>query len=369
MLPSDELIDWGLAATTADRLVRPGPQVSRDEADQVVADLRRYAAAAVGHVHEVTGLQASTSVAPILVVDRRGWVRANIAGLREVLVPLTEKLEERRSNTRASELAITVGSRVTGLEVGTVLAYLSSRVLGQYELFGDSENGAAGSLLLVAPNVVHVEREMQVTPNDFRLWVCIHEETHRVQFTAVPWLREHMRGEIRAFLSATEIDPTALAQKLRSAVDVLVESARSQQRGEGPASLLDVVQTPQQREILDRLTAAMSLLEGHADYVMDAVGPRVIPSVAEIRQRFQRRRAKAGRFDQTVRRLLGIDAKLRQYRDGERFVTAVVDKVGMDGFNRVWTSPNTLPTAAEISDPDAWVRRIHRSRGDATAAE
>ncbi|MCI0689568.1 MAG: zinc-dependent metalloprotease [Sporichthyaceae bacterium] len=368
MPPTGELIDWALAATTANRLVRPGPQVSREEVTEVVADLRRFAAEAVSHVQQVTGLHASTSVAPILVVDRRGWVQANIAGLREVLQPLTEKLEERRSSSTAGELAFAVGSRVTGIEVGTVLAYLSSRVLGQYELFGENSNAASGSLLLVAPNVVHVEREMKVVRDDFRLWVCIHEETHRVQFTAVPWLREHLRGEIRAFLSATEIDPTAVAQKLRSALDVLVESVRSQQRGEHPASLLDVVQTPQQREILDRLTAVMSLLEGHADYVMDAVGPQVIGSVSEIRQRFQRRRAKAGRFDQTVRRLLGIDAKLRQYRDGERFVREVVDRVGMDGFNRVWTSPNTLPTAAEIGDPEAWVRRIH-GRGAVATAE
>ncbi|HEX2497567.1 MAG TPA: zinc-dependent metalloprotease [Actinomycetes bacterium] len=369
MPSTDELIDWGLAAMTADRLVRPGPQVSRAEAEEVVADLRRYADAAVGHVYEVIGLQASTSVAPIMVVDRRGWVRANMAGLREVLIPLAEKVEERRSNSKAGDLALTVGSRVTGFEVGTVLAYLSSRVLGQYELFGESSNGSAGSLLLVAPNVVHIERELKVTPSDFRLWVCIHEETHRVQFTAVPWLRDHLRGEIREFLSATEIDPTAMAQRLRAALEVLVDSARNQQRGESAVSLLDVVQTAQQREILDRLSAVMSLLEGHAEYVMDAVGPQVIPSVTEIRQRFQRRRIKVGRFDQTVRRLLGIDAKLRQYRDGERFVRTVVEQVGMNGFNRVWTSPDTLPTAAEISDPDAWVRRVHGGQDTAATPE
>ncbi|HKA68230.1 MAG TPA: zinc-dependent metalloprotease [Actinomycetes bacterium] len=369
MPPTDDLIDWGLAATTADRLVRPGPQVSRAEADEVVADLRRYADAAVGHVFEITGLKASTSVAPIMVVDRRGWVRANMAGLREVLVPLVEKVEERRSSSKAGDLALMLGSRVTGFEVGTVLAYLSSRVLGQYELFSANSNGSAGSLLLVAPNVVHVERELKVTPSDFRLWVCIHEETHRVQFTAVPWLRDHLRGEIREFLSATEMDPTAIAQHLRSAVERLVESARNPQGEESAASLLDVVQTPQQREILDRVTAVMSLLEGHAEYVMDAVGPKVIPSVTDIRQRFQRRRTKASRFDQTVRRFLGIDAKLRQYRDGERFVRTVVEKVGMSGFNRVWTSPNTLPTGAEISDPDAWVRRVLGGQDSAAIAE
>lgn len=124
---------------------------------------------------------------------------------------------------------------------------------------------------------------------------------------------------------------------------------------------MEIVQTPAQREILGRLTAVMSLLEGHADFVMDGVGPAVVPSVAEIREKFQQRRAKgASRLDMALRKLLGLDAKLRQYRDGERFVRAVVDQVGMDGFNRVWTSPNTLPTKTEIAKPADWVARVHR---------
>ena len=119
--------------------------------------------------------------------------------------------------------------------------------------------------------------------------------------------------------------------------------------------------TPAQREILSRLTAVMSLLEGHADYVMDGVGPDVVPSVAEIREKFQKRRASgASRLDMVLRRLLGLDAKLRQYRDGERFVRAVVDEAGMAGFNRVWTSPNTLPTKAEIAKPAEWIARVRR---------
>ncbi|MBB0233021.1 zinc-dependent metalloprotease, partial [Streptomyces calidiresistens] len=131
-----------------------------------------------------------------------------------------------------------------------------------------------------------------------------------------------------------------------------------------PGSLVELVQTPRQREILDRLTAVMSLLEGHADYVMDGVGPQVVPSVAEIREKFaRRRRTGAGRLDRVLRRVLGMDAKLRQYRDGERFVRTVVDEVGMAGFNRVWTSPNTLPTRAEIARPEEWVARVRPAAG------
>jgi coenzyme F420 biosynthesis associated uncharacterized protein len=123
--------------------------------------------------------------------------------------------------------------------------------------------------------------------------------------------------------------------------------------------VLDLVQSPEQKAIIDRVTAVMSLLEGHADVVMDGVGPEVVPTVATIREKFQRRRAGANSLDKTLRRLLGIEAKMRQYRDGAKFVDGVVDKVGMTGFNRVWESAETLPTLDEITDPIAWVRRVH----------
>jgi coenzyme F420 biosynthesis associated uncharacterized protein len=119
------------------------------------------------------------------------------------------------------------------------------------------------------------------------------------------------------------------------------------------------MQSPEQRAVLDRLTAVMSLLEGHADFVMDGVGPSVIPTVDAIRAKFTSRRAGGNPLDQLLKRLLGLDAKLRQYQDGAAFVRHVVDRVGMDGFNRIWTGPNTLPTKNEIANPDAWVSRLH----------
>ncbi|MGF1427833.1 zinc-dependent metalloprotease [Kitasatospora sp. LaBMicrA B282] len=376
-----DLVDWDLAVATATRLARPGPQVTREEACAVVAELRRHALAAEDAVREYTGMQAArltaAGAAPVLVVDRAGWVRANVAGFRTVIRPLTRKLAARRAGTPGAAVFGAVGEKVTGVEVGAVLALLSGKVLGQYETFAEPAGagslpsapdspaglfdrpsagapGPAGRLLLVAPNIVQVERELDVDPHDFRLWVCLHEETHRTQFSAVPWLRDHVQSEVQAFLAETDVEPVALLERLR-------EALAPGERPAGSGTLLDLVQTPRQREILARLTAVMSLLEGHADVVMDGVGPAVVPSVAEIREKFQRRRDKgASRLDQVLRKLLGMDAKLRQYQDGAVFVRGVLDRIGMEGFNRVWTSPNTLPTKEEIHDPAAWVARVGR---------
>ncbi|MFC4033549.1 zinc-dependent metalloprotease [Streptomyces polygonati] len=380
-----EMVDWNLAVATAQRLTRPGPEVSRDEARAIVAELREHAQASERHVRAFTRMfgdaEPSPHGTPVLIVDRPGWVKANVAGFREVMKPLLGKMQARRPGGAGGVVLGTVGGKVTGVEVGMLLSFLSSRVLGQYETFapptrelpagpvklGPGE-AKAGRLLLVAPNIVHVERELDVDPHDFRLWVCLHEETHRTQFSAVPWLRDHIEGEIQSFLGETELDPSTVIERVRQAVQSFAGGGNANLGGEDEAdegrSLVDLVQTPTQREILGRMTAVMSLLEGHADYVMDGVGPQVVATVAEIREKFSQRRASgAGRLDQALRKLLGLDAKLRQYRDGERFVRAVVDEVGMDGFNRVWTSPNTLPTKAEIAKPAEWVTRVH-SRGE-----
>ncbi|MDT0439774.1 MULTISPECIES: zinc-dependent metalloprotease [Streptomyces] len=365
---SSGMVDWNLAVATATRLARPGPEVSRDEARAVVAELRRHAKAAEEHVRGFTGMGTEDiHDTPVLVVDRPGWVRANVAGFREILKPLLDKMQERRGGGPGGAVLGAVGGKVTGVELGMLLSFLSSRVLGQYETFAPasrdlpSGQGGAGRLLLVAPNIVHVERELDVQPHDFRLWVCLHEETHRTQFSAVPWLRDHLEGEIQSFLGETDVDPMTVLERVREAAQSLSGARPDTEEDDGGRSFVELVQTPSQREILGRLTAVMSLLEGHADFVMDGVGPAVVPSVAEIREKFQQRRAKgASRLDGALRKLLGLDAKLRQYRDGERFVRAVVEEVGMEGFNRVWTSPNTLPTKTEIAKPADWVARVHR---------
>jgi coenzyme F420 biosynthesis associated uncharacterized protein len=194
-----------------------------------------------------------------------------------------------------------------------------------------------------------------VDARDFRLWVCLHEETHRVQFTAVPWMRDHIHSEIENLIGAVDLDPAKLAAMLGEGVKRLGDVVR----GSDDVSLLEVLSTPEQQVVMDRITGVMSLLEGHADVVMDGVGPTVIPSVDDIRRKFDKRRKGAGYLDRVLRRLLGMDAKMAQYRNGAVFVRAAVDKVGMDGFNAVWAEPANLPSKAEILEPAAWVRRVH----------
>ena len=344
------LVDWDVALATARRLAKPGPAVRAGEARAVVADLRVRAGTAEAHVRSFTGMAAPSASAPVVVVDRPGWVKANTGAFDEVLAPLARLVASKRKEGNGRGGAMS--AKVAGVEAGALLAYLSSRVLGQFDPFY-SGGGASGRLLLVAPNVVHIERELDLDPADFRTWVCVHEETHRVQFTAVPWLRDYLRAQIHAFVAETEVDPAALVDRLRDALGAVVGSFR----GRGEVSLVELVQTPRQREILDRLVGLMSLLEGHAEYVMDGVGPDVIPSVADIRTKFTKRREGAGPVDRALRRLLGLELKMKQYRDGAVFVRAVVDAVGRDSFNRVWTSPDTLPTRDEISNPDAWLQR------------
>jgi len=358
------MIDWDLAISTGTRWARPGPQVSLAEARRTVSELRDLAGAVQQPVFEVTGMSAGPggSLGRVAVVDRPGWIRANVDGFRVVLEPLVEQLKERSSNGSSrspGSVMTSVGSRVTGIQAGLILAYLSSRVLGQYELFLPPEASPVdgeqpGRLTLVAPNIVMVERELGVNPHDFRRWVCLHEETHRVQFTSVPWLRGYVQGMMTEFLLASDLDASAIVDRLRSAAGAVAGAVRG---GDGE-SLMEAMQTPAQRELLDKLTAVMTLVEGHGDYVMDAVGPRVVPSVAEIREKFSQRRGSAGRMEQILRRILGIDLKMKQYEQGSKFVAEVVAEAGMAGFNRVWTSPETLPTRAEMTKPADWLARI-----------
>ncbi len=349
------MIDWGVARATGRRLMPTPPRRTAIEIAQVVAQLRTFALDSRAYVRDFTGMTPALPEPPVLVVDRERWLDVNIDSFGGLVSPLLERMAEERTGATGAVMS-GIGSRVTGAELGGLLAFVGSRVLGQFEPFlpaAGGKEGERGSLLLVAPNIVAVERDLQVDPGDFRLWVCLHEETHRTQFTAVPWLADHVRSLIEDFLAATDVDPAAMLRQMGRAVQGLGGVAR----GEG--SVLDLVANPGQRTALDRITAVMSLLEGHADYVMDGVGPEVIPTVADIRAAFQRRRQSATGLEALMRRLLGLEAKLKQYADGVKFVSAVVDEVGMAGFNRVWDSPETLPSLPELHDPAAWVARIH----------
>ena len=338
------MVDWGLAVSLGTRIAGPGPQVSTDQAAETVAELRGGAERSTAFVREFTGLDAGALTAPVLVVDRAAWIQANADGFAQLLGPVIAKVTEKKGPPGAVTQA--VGSRITGAEVGGLLGFMASKVLGQFDPFHDPH----GRLLLVAPNVVHVERELECDPRDFRLWVCLHEETHRVQFTAVPWMRDHLFAQFNAL--AETVEPQRFLDEGLKRISEAIKNGRG-------GSLLDLLGSPEQKQILDRVTGVMSLLEGHADYVMDGVGPTVIPSVEAIRGKFDQRRQGVGALDRLLRKLLGVEAKMAQYRDGARFVRAVVDKVGMADFNAVWASADNLPSLAEIHDPDAWVGRVH----------
>lgn len=344
------LVDWSFAARTGQRLVKNGPKVTAAEAREAVAELRRAAAEVGTPVAETARMHAPAGAQPALVVDRKGWITANAASMGAMLAPVEEKMASLRQDQPQSAVLATAGSKMTGGEAGALLAFLATKVLGQYDI----APGGTPKLLLVAPNVVEAERELDVDPHDFRRWVCLHEETHRVQFTAVPWLREHMIEQSRALSVDLVPDPEQLADRLKHMVRNIPAAVAP-----GGNGVSDLVTTPEQREKIARITAIMSLLEGHADVIMDDVGPAVIPTVAQIREKFDRRRKGAGSLDVMIRRLLGLEAKMRQYSDGAKFVRGVVDTVGIDGFNAVWTSAETLPLPDEITFPNRWVTRVH----------
>jgi coenzyme F420 biosynthesis associated uncharacterized protein len=352
MTSASSMVDWDLAGRTARRLISAGPSTTPDEAAGVVRELHEAAAVAVGHVETLTGMRPVPGgpVPEIAVVDRPAWVDANASGMAALLDPLVDALTEKQQSP-PGPLAIAIGSRATGVQAGGLLAFLSSRVLGQYEIFG-----TGGRLLLVAPNIVAAERKLGVDPSDFRLWVCLHEATHQLQFTAVPWLRGHLESEIARFVDATDLSADVLRERLQDVLRSLGDAVRG---GEGDSEgLMALIRDPAQREVLDRLTAVMSLVEGHAEYVMDGVGPEVVPTVKTLRKRFAQRRKGRGPLDRVLRRLLGLEQKMKQYAEGRVFVGGVIDLVGMEGFNKVWEGPANLPRLEELTAPAQWVERV-----------
>ncbi|MCA2251177.1 zinc-dependent metalloprotease, partial [Mycobacterium intracellulare] len=279
------------------------------------------------------------------IVDRPEWVAAAAESMRVMM------------NGAEKPRGFLTG-RVTGAQTGAVLAYVSSGILGQYDPFATDNGARAGCLLLVYPNVIAVERQLRIEPSDFRLWVCLHEVTHRVQFTANPWLPDYMSQALGLLTRDAGDD-------LGEVVSRLADYARnrgnqnSDANSAGILGLVRAVQSEPQRHALDQLLVLGTLLEGHADHVMDAVGPIAVPSVATIRRRFdERRHRRQPPLQRLLRALLGLDAKLSQYTRGKAFVDHVVGQVGMARFNAIWAGPETLPLPIEIEEPQRWIDRV-----------
>jgi coenzyme F420 biosynthesis associated uncharacterized protein len=311
----------------------------------VIDELAAASLNAEGPVRDVTGLFSDSPVPEARIINREQWIRTAADSMR-VMTGGTET-----PNTSAS-------GRMAGAQTGAVLAFVSSGILGQYDPFAADDGGC---LFLVYPNVISVERQLRLVPKDFRLWVCLHEVTHRVQFTANPWLTQHMSRAIGVLTGDRD-------DEVGQVIGRLAEFVRDRRRvsagapdpaNAGVLGLVRAEQSEPQREALDRLLVLGTLLEGHADHVMDAVGPAVVPSVHLIRRRFDdRRQRKQPPLQRLLRALLGVDAKLSQYTRGKAFVDHVVNRVGMTRFNAVWTGPHTLPLPAEIENPQRWIDRV-----------
>jgi coenzyme F420 biosynthesis associated uncharacterized protein len=339
------VVDWRFASAVGGRLARPAPPTTEYTRRQVIDDLNNSAKVAEPLVREVTGLGADATVPDARIVDRPQWIAAAAESMR-VMTGGTDR--PRGFFT----------GRVTGAQTGALLAFVASGILGQYDPFV-----AGGCLLLVYPNVIAVERQLRVMPADFRLWVCLHEVTHRVQFSVNPWLPGYMSQALAALTADSGDDAlqvvARLVDYLRGRGDGASAASGAAVGSSGILGLLRAVQSEAQRGALDQLLVLGTLLEGHADYVMDAVGPAAVPSVATIRRRFDERRQRSQPpLQRVLRALLGIDAKLSQYTRGKAFVDHVVNRVGMDRFNAVWSAPQTLPLPVEIEEPQRWIDRV-----------
>lgn len=326
-----EVNHWNLIKAAAERTMPIGPMVDTEHARRAVRELEQLALDAAAHVAELTGLDAGVAL-PAVVVDRAAWVESNAIGMQQIINVVTKK----------DSLLDSISDRAGAIQMGLALGWASGRVLGQFEAFTQP-----GRLLLVAPNIVKTEKAMAVDERDFRMWVCLHEETHRVQFNAVSWLQQYFLDLISQFVTAERLAPAELSVRIAQVVYAVVRQSDT--------SILELVQSEEQKRIYNKISALMTLLEGHADYIMDLGGPALIPSVHEIRSGFEVKRDQNKGF---ISHLLGMNEKLLQYRHGAAFVRAVVDEVSMQEFNRVWHSPQTLPTMNEIHNPRLWRSRV-----------
>lgn len=336
MASPSEAVDWDLAVATGVRTAGVGPVVSPTRAAEEVAALRAAAQSVRGPVAGITQLPEGSG-APAVVVDRAEWIRANVDSMRELLSQV------RPGGGPAVVRGVT--TRFAGLQLGVAFGWIAGRVLGQYE--GLPVPGRQPRLLLVAPNVMAAAQAMDVDPSAFRTWVCVHEETHRQQFTSVPWMPEHFGELINAIVQDLDVGPRELASRISDAVNPV---------GERPKGIA-MLHSREMRAQAEGLLGLMSLLEGHADWVMDQSG-EIVAQADDLRQAFEGRRRSGSVLDALLRRILGLEAKLAQYRDGAAFVRAVVGEVGLDGFNAVWAEPANLPTLGEIHQPRLWLDRV-----------
>lgn len=342
---SSALIDLEIAARLASRIGAAGPLDRSYLLDDLDRDFSDLVAEAEPQVWEETGF-ALTQPASARVLTRGEWAKANIRSMVWLLAPLLDRVEEKMGSTPVSGLVRMAYRPALGVQIGTVLGLLSQKVLGQYDLLLEDSN----EVWFVGPNIVLTERRLGFVPRDFRLWVALHELTHRAQFEGHPWLREHFLESVRSLFSSVKIDA-------RSFFERLIESLRHPERA-GPLGLLD----PEQIRQFETLQAFMSVIEGHGSFVMDRIGARVIPTHARMKRTMQARSALGGPLSRILRKLLGLDLKRLQYEQGQAFFEQVFESGGQEAVSACFASADQLPSLSEIRSPQTWLARVSSPR-------
>ncbi len=341
-------IDWPLAARVARRFAGREPLGRSYLASSLRDDFHEVTALAEHLVAEHTGLRAP-GPARAEVVDRAAWVDANIASMQRLLRPLTARVGMRMASSRVAP----IGRRVAGTETGVLLGYLAQRVLGQYDLLVLDDDDSADAVYYVGANVLALEKRFAFRPRDFRLWIAIHELTHRAQFTAVPWMKSYYLGLVERALSSVDPDPRRLVHALARAADEFRNGRNPLDDG----GLVALIATDEQRGALADVQALMSLLEGHGNRVMNSLGREHVAGQARMARVLQARRQSGGMAG-VVQKLVGLESKMRQYEVGEAFVDEVVREAGPRAIDAAWRGPEFLPTVAELSAPRDWLTRV-----------
>jgi coenzyme F420 biosynthesis associated uncharacterized protein len=351
-------VDWGLAERVAVRASGREPFAESYLGASLHTDFAELTEEAEHLVEAATGLRSAAGPARARVTDREGWIRANINSFQRLLRPLTDKIGEHMPAGPAASIT----SRVAGAEVGLLLGWMSTRFLGQYDMLVVEPDDATADdqdlVYYVGPNVIALEKKFAFPPREFRLWLALHEVTHRMQFTGVPWLREHYLGLVRQTFDTVDPDPKRILDALARVIDDLRSGRKPLEEG----GVVTLFASPEQRAVLDQIGGLMSLLEGHGDVTMDRAGADRIPSAPRFSRVLRERRANAKPLARAVQRLIGLEAKLNQYAHGEEFIASVERAAGEGSVDHVWGSPDRLPTLEEIRDPDAWLDRVGLTR-------
>ncbi|MCB0976850.1 MAG: zinc-dependent metalloprotease [Acidimicrobiales bacterium] len=344
-------VDWGLAEKVAIRAAGRDPFADSYHYPSLADDFAELTVLAETQVAEATGLRSASGAARARVTDRPGWVRANVASFQRLLRPITDRLEQHMNSPMAP-----IASRVAAVEVGVVLGWMSSRVLGQYDLLvvEDEDPEDQDIVYFVGPNILGLEKRFAFPPREFRHWLALHEVTHRAQFTGIPWMRHHFLGLVQETVNSVDPDPKRFA-------DALARVAGDIRKGRNPlddGGIVAVFASPEQRAVLDQVAGLMSLLEGHGDVTMDRAGADQIPSAERFGQVLRQRRQQGNPAVKVLQKLIGLDAKMKQYEQGEAFIERVEDEGGTELLDLAWVEPGNLPSIAEIRDPEAWIRRV-----------